>query len=148
MVFALGPVAAAAGVGSWGARRARETYAQLEKPPWAPPASVFGPVWSALYAGIAAAGWRIAAQPSKPAKALHLAQLAFNGAWPVVFFWGRDKRASLAVIGLLDAALLAEVVSLSKPDPVTAGLLLPYLSWATFATALNVAVSAPGQAKS
>jgi len=41
--FAAGAVGAVASVD------AASFYAQLSKPPWAPPAGVFGPVWSALY---------------------------------------------------------------------------------------------------
>jgi translocator protein len=43
------PVAAAAGFGGLASRNARPVYQQLAKPPWAPPASAFGPVWSMLY---------------------------------------------------------------------------------------------------
>jgi TspO/MBR family protein len=32
-------------------------YSQLQKPDWNPPNWVFGPVWTLLYIGIAAAGW-------------------------------------------------------------------------------------------
>jgi tryptophan-rich sensory protein len=93
--------------------------------------------------GIGAAGWRLSATGSAATKHLHLTQLALNAAWPVVFFTVRDKRASLAVIGALDAALTAEIVRLRREDPGAAALLLPYLAWTGFATALNAAVSEP-----
>ena len=143
-IFAVGPVAAAAALGGLGARRAPETYGRLRKPGWAPPAAAFGPVWSALYVGIAAAGWRLSASGTRQARSLHLAQLALNAAWPVTFFGIRDKRASLVVIALLDGVLAAEVGSLRRADPVAASLLAPYLGWTLFATALNAAVSDPG----
>jgi tryptophan-rich sensory protein len=143
LVTAVGPVAAAAGLGGLGARGAPETYARLRKPGWAPPAQAFGPVWSVLYAGIAAAGWRLSARGSAATKRLHLAQLALNAAWPVLFFTVRDKRAALAVIGALDAVVAAEVLRLRREDPAAAALLLPYLAWSGFATALNAAVSEP-----
>ena len=108
----------------------------------APPASVFGPAWTALYATLAVAGWRVyAASPT--ARRLHLAQLALNAAWPGVFFGAREKRASLAVIALLDATIVAEVATLRRDDRLTAALLAPYLGWCGFATALNAAVSEP-----
>ncbi len=46
----------AAAIGAAASMDAAPFYAQLLRPHWAPPASVFGPVWSALYAlmGIAA----------------------------------------------------------------------------------------------
>src|SRR5579862_1613360 len=93
-LFAAGPVAAAAGLGGLGARRAPQVYSQLRKPRWAPPAAAFGPVWSVLYAGIAAVGWRLSGGTSRRAQTLHLVQLALNAAWPAAFFGARDKRAS------------------------------------------------------
>ena len=53
-VFAIGPVAAAVGLGGLSARHA------------------FGPVWSALYAGIGAAGWRLSGSASRRSRSLHL----------------------------------------------------------------------------
>lgn len=142
LAFAVLPVVGAAGLGGLGARNAPATYARLEKPSWAPPAQAFGPVWSALYVAIGAAGWRAYAA-SPQTRRLHLAQLALNAAWPSVFFSARDKRASLAVIALLDATVATEVATLRREDPIASGLLLPYLGWCGFATALNAAVSEP-----
>ena len=144
LVAAVVPVAAAAGLGGLGSRDAPATYGRLHKPDWAPPAGAFGPVWSALYVGIGVAGWRLRGAGSAATKRLHLAQLALNAAWPAVFFTVRDKRASLAVIGALDAVVAAEVLRLRREDPVAAALLLPYLAWSGFATALDAAVGDPG----
>jgi benzodiazapine receptor len=144
-IFAIGPVAAAAGLGGLGARNAQQTYGRLRKPGWAPPAAAFGPVWPALYVGIGAAGWRLYSSGSPRARSLHLAQLALNAAWPVTFFGIRDKRASLVIIALLDGALAAEILTLRREDPIAASLLAPYLGWSAFATALNAAVSDPGE---
>lgn len=135
---------AAAGLGGLGARRAPEVYGRLRKPRWAPPAAAFGPVWTVLYAGIAAAGARIGRDrnPQLPA-ALHATQLALNAAWSPVFFAARSKRAALGVIFALDATVLAEIAVLWRRDRTAAGLLLPYAAWSGFATALTVAVSNP-----
>ena len=142
-IFAVGPVAVAAGLGGLGARNAPQTYDRLRKPGWAPAAAVFGPVWTALYAGIGTAGWKLTARPSRPARSLHLAQLALNTAWPLAFFGARDKRTALAIVVLLDATVAAEILALRRQDPVAAALLTPYLAWSAFATALNARVSAP-----
>ena len=142
LAFAVLPVLGAAGIGGYGSRRAPETYARLEKPGWAPPASAFGPVWTALYAAVAVAGWRVYAA-SPRARRLHLAQLALKAAWTGVFFSAREKPASLAVIATLDATLAAEIATLAREDRVAATLLAPYLAWCGFATALNASVSEP-----
>jgi translocator protein len=140
--FAVLPVVGAAALGGLGSRGASSTYAGLDKPGWAPPASVFGPVWTALYASVAVVGWRAwAASPN--ARRLHLAQLVLNAAWPGVFFGVREKGASLAVIAALDATVAAEVAMLGRDDRLAAVLLAPYLGWCGFATVLNAAVSEP-----
>lgn len=144
-LFAVAPVAGAAGLGGLGARRAPEVYRTLDKPAWAPPAAAFGPVWSALYVGIGAAGWRCSTRGSGATRTLHLVQLGLNALWPVAFFSAGDKRAALGVIALLDLAVAVEIARLVREDPVAAALLAPYLCWSGFATALNAAVSSPGR---
>lgn len=141
--FAVLPVAAAAGFGGLASRNAPAVYQRLRKPRWAPPASAFGPVWSTLYLAIAVAGWRIYATASPMTRRLHLTQLALNGAWPAAFFGIRDKHASVAIIAALDLSLGLEIVRLRREDRDAAGLLMPYLAWCGFATALNAAVSEP-----
>jgi translocator protein len=143
MGFAVLPVAAAAGLGGLASRKAPAIYQRLSKPPWAPPASAFGPVWSSLYLAIAIAGWRVYATASPTTRLLHLIQLALNGAWPAAFFGIRDKRASLVIIAALDLSLGLEVGRLRREDRRAASLLVPYLAWCGFATALNSAVSEP-----
>ncbi|HSU71977.1 MAG TPA: TspO/MBR family protein [Micrococcaceae bacterium] len=141
-LFAFAPVAAA-GIGGFGARNAPRTYRRLRKPRWAPPAAAFGPVWSVLYLLISAAGWRLSRGRVRASGSLHLLQLALNAAWPVMFFRIRNKRVSLLTIALLDCALFMEILKLRREDPVAAALLVPYLCWSGFATALNAAVSDP-----
>jgi len=146
LTFAVAPVVAAAGLGGLASRNAPETYRRLSKPSWAPPASAFGPAWTALYAGTAAAGWLMYPDASRGTKGLHLTQLALNAAWPMSFFGVRDKRSSLAVIAALDAVLATEITAVRRSSPVAAALLSPYLAWTGFATALNAAVSEPAGA--
>jgi translocator protein len=143
--FAVVPVVGAAGVGGLGARSAPQTYRRLRKPVWAPPATVFGPVWTVLYITNGIAGWRIFANATRAVRSLHLLQLALNAAWPITFFGVRDKRTSLVVIALLDSALAAEIQQLRRQDATAAGVLVPYLVWSGYATALNAAVSDPEQ---
>jgi tryptophan-rich sensory protein len=142
LAFAVLPVVGAAAVGSLGSRGAPRTYARLDKPAWAPPAAAFGPVWTTLYAATAVAGWRVHASTPRNRR-LHLAQLALNAAWPAAFFGVRRKGVSLAVVAALDATLAAEIVALARRDRTAAALLVPYLGWSGFATALNAAVSEP-----
>ena len=143
LAFAVLPVVAAAGLGGLASRDAAATYGRLRKPAWAPPASVFGPVWTLLYTGIGIAGWRLYDVGSPRAKRLHLTQLALNAAWPAAFFGAREKKVSLAIILALDTLVAAEVAAARREDPTAAALLTPYLAWTGFATALNASVSEP-----
>jgi tryptophan-rich sensory protein len=147
VAFAAAPALAAA-VGGVGARKAPQVYGRLRKPRWAPPPAAFGPVWTVLYVLLGVAGWRLAGRPvPRKVLVLHGAQLALNGLWPVVFFAGRRRTASLAVIGALDATVTAEAVLVARCDPATAGLLAPYLAWCGFATALNASVGDPASSR-
>ena len=141
--LAAGGSVAAAAIGGLGARRAPQVYSRLEKPAWAPPAGVFGPVWTALYTAMGVAAFRLARRQVHRALRLHLAQLVLNALWPVAFFSARHRRASLAIIVALDGLVAAEVLAAAREDSVSAGLLTPYLAWCLFATALNAAASDP-----
>ncbi len=141
LLFAVGTAAAAARIGSLGSRRAPQVYPQLAKPVWAPPAGLFGPAWTVLYATIGVAGWRLWTRAGgRTVLALHATQLALNGAWPFTFFAARNRTAALAVIAILDLAIAAEIAAAARNDRTTAALLAPYLLRSLYATALTAAV--------
>ncbi len=120
-------------------------YIALEKPSWQPPASAFGPVWTALYAALAASAWRVwrSDAPARgPALALWGAQLALNAAWSPLFFG--MKRTDVA---LLDVALLLPMAgayawSAGKTDRAAGWMAAPYVAWTGFALALNASIVA------
>jgi len=141
LLFGIGTAAAAAGIGSLGSRRAPQMYPQLDKPAWAPPAGLFGPAWTALYAAIGLAGWRLWTRDTgRTVLALYVTQLALNAAWPSTFFAARNRTAALAVIAVLDVTIAAEIAAAARKDRTTAALLAPYLVWSLYATALTAAV--------
>lgn len=145
LLFGAGTSAAAALAGSLASRRAPQVYERLRRPRWAPPAGAFGPVWTVLYAATGAAGRRLwARRAGRVAVGLHTVQLALNAAWPLAFFTARNRTAALAVIAALDAAVTAEVAVASRHDRLAAALLVPYLAWLGYATALTAAVGDPG----
>lgn len=141
LAVCLGASAGAGLIGAVGSRDAPRVYARLEKPPWAPPAWVFGPVWTALYVSMGVAAWRIwRTGRGRVPLALHGTQLALNAAWPAVFFAGRARREALAVTAMLDAVLAAEIITAARTDRLASALLAPYLAWSLYATALTAAV--------
>lgn len=138
----LAVVAAIAILAAVAAGSAAATYRGLRGPAWAPPAWVFGPVWTVLYALVAVAGWlawRTGARLRDAPMVAYGLQLALNGAWTALFFaLGWRGAALLCILGL--AVLVAITVALfwrrSRP---AAWLLVPYLLWVLFAAALNAA---------
>jgi tryptophan-rich sensory protein len=131
---------ATAAIGAAATVNAREFYAQLVRPAWAPPGWLFGPVWSALYAFMGFAAWRVWKQHgwggAKVALGLFIVQLAVNALWSWLFFaWHRGAWA-LAEILLLWVLIAATLLQFWKKDRWAGVLLVPYLGWVTFATAL------------
>ena len=140
--FAAGAVGAVASVD------AGSFYAQLSKPSWAPPAWVFGPVWSGLYALMGVAAWLVWRSPGSHRMALGLfaAQLAANALWSWLFFaWKQGALAAVEVLVLV-ALIVATVAAFARISRAAALLLLPYLLWVSFASVLTWAVwrSNPG----
>ena len=118
-------------------------YAQLAKPAWNPPAAVFGPVWSVLYALMAVAAWlvwRQARSANRGALGLFLVQLALNLAWSLIFFGLHSPALALVDICLLWAAILLTLLAFHRASRWGAALLAPYLAWVSFALVLNLAV--------
>ena len=118
-------------------------YARLRKPSWAPPGWLFGPVWTVLYALMGAAAWLVAgnggAAPRTP-MVLWIAQLGLNATWTPIFFGLRAPGLALINIVLLWLALVATVTAFFSRRPIAGVLLIPYLGWVSFATALNFAI--------
>lgn len=141
----LGAVAAAAGIGSvFTARSVSDWYAALEKPSWTPPGWIFGPVWTILYIMIALAAWLVWLRRGVPggrlALGLFAGQLVLNAAWSGLFFGLRMPGAALAELAVLWAAIVATTAAFFRVRPVAGWLMLPYLGWTSFATALNAAI--------
>ena len=122
-------------------------YAGLTKPSFNPPNWVFGPVWTALYASMAVAAWIVAErglggrQGAAPALLACAQQLALNAAWTPVFFGLRAPGWALGIVALLLVAVALTVLLFARVDRLAAALLLPYLAWTGYATALNAAIA-------
>ena len=116
-------------------------YERLSKPAWAPPGAVFGPVWTVLYAMIGTAAWLVS-RHERSAAALRLwgVQLVLNAAWTPLFFGARARGVALADIAVMWVAIVATTVSFLARSRLGGVLMLPYLAWVTFATALSYEV--------
>jgi benzodiazapine receptor len=136
-----GVVAVVAVVGALAATSAKDVYARLEQPPWAPPASVFGPVWTVLYVTIALSGWLYWRTDGETRGfAAYGIGLLFNLLWTPLFFESGAARVALADVVVLDVVVVVTIVLFARRSKLAAALLVPYLGWILFATALNTAV--------
>ena len=134
----------AAAIGGVASSQAGPFYTDLVRPDWAPPPSIFGPVWTVLYAlmGIAAwLVWRVGGfRAAQFALTLFLGQLALNALWSWLFFGWHRGALAFADILLLWVLIVATLIAFWRIKPLAGALLVPYLLWVTFASALNYAV--------
>lgn len=135
---------ATSAVGAVASIQAQSFYGELIQPSWAPPGSVFGPVWTTLFALMAIAAWLVwregGFRKTRTALTLFLVQLVVNASWSWLFFaWhlGAYALIDLIVLWLL---IVATLVSFWRVKPLAGVLLAPYLLWVSFAGFLNYAV--------
>lgn len=135
-----------AAIGAFATSQAGEFYGQLDRPSWAPPAWLFGPVWTVLYGLMGVAAWRVhrtagtaknaGAGSVRPELTLYVVQLALNSLWSWLFFaWHRGALAFVELL-VLWLAIAATIVAFGRRDRLAGLLLLPYIVWVTFAGAL------------
>ncbi len=144
MLVALVVVFIAAALGALASVQAGAFYAGLQRPNWAPPGWLFGPVWTLLYTMMGTAAWlvwrRVGLRAGQKALGVFLLQLIFNALWSWLFFaWSLGAWAFVDILLLL--GLIAANVILFWRISMAAGLLLiPYGLWVSFAAVLNFAV--------
>ena len=117
-------------------------YATLVRPALNPPAWVFGPIWTTLFAlmGIALfLIWRkgFDRKPAKIALGIFIGQLVLNTLWSIIFFGLHSPGAAFVEIIFLWLAILATIIAFAKISKPAAWLLVPYILWVTFAGYLN-----------
>lgn len=136
----------AAGLGSLATSGGIESgwYAGLNKPAWNPPNWVFGPVWTVLYILIAVSAWRISLKPDSSARRQALmwfvVQLTLNAIWSWLFFGFRQPGVALAGVVLLLSTVIVTTLHYARLDRPAAAMMVPYVLWTAFATALNLSI--------
>ncbi len=119
-------------------------YATLAKPGWNPPNWLFGPVWSALYFGMAVAAWLVWRRGGFAATRLPLTlfgvQLALNVLWSCIFFGLEKPGLAFVEVLILWVAIAATMAVFWRRSTVAGILFVPYLAWVSFAAALNFVV--------
>ncbi len=116
-------------------------FDDLIKPAIYPPPAVFGIMWSIFYAMMGLSLALIASARGAAGRGVAIAvfamQFVTNLAWSPVFFGAHQITGALIIIAVLDVLVIITIVLFRKIRPLAAWLLVPYLAWVLFATALN-----------
>ena len=129
---ALGALVTISSVGSW--------YQTINKPSFTPPSWVFGPAWTTLYflMGIALfLIWKSNHPLKKQALWLFGIQLFLNGIWSPAFFGLESPILGLVIIVPLWIMIVVCIKVFFQINKTASYLMVPYLLWVSFATALN-----------
>ena len=134
LVGTIGALATQSSIDTW--------YVGLMKPSWSPPNWIFAPVWIILYImmGIAAGiVWNRGFYHKWVKVALyHFGfQLILNGLWSIIFFGLEQPFFALLTICGLFILVILTIKWFKVVDRWSAALLIPYILWLSFATALN-----------
>ena len=118
-------------------------YPTLIKPSFNPPNWIFAPVWTLLYMMMGVAGGLIWSKSDidknlvKTALWRFAMQLNLNALWSYLFFGLHSPMLAGMEIVLLWVMIFATYKQFAKIDNTAAYLMLPYLTWVSFAMILN-----------
>jgi tryptophan-rich sensory protein len=126
----------ATGTGSW--------YQSIQKPSWNPPNWIFGPVWTTLYVLMGIALYLVWRSPDSARRRTALwlfgIQLTLNFFWSFIFFNRQQIGGALIEIIILWIFILLTIFAFAKLNKTAAWLLVPYISWVSFATLLTYTI--------
>ena len=139
VLLALGGWLTSLGLGPW--------YKALNFSSFQPPSWVFTPAWVVILSLLGIAIWKITgpggqSTPVMLSSALLLygAQFILNAGWSLLFFSVRRPDYALWAIIALLVVLVAMIIAYFKISKTSGWMLVPYLAWLLFATAINVAI--------
>ncbi len=121
-------------------------YETLIKPEWAPPAWLFGPVWSVLYTIIAITFGYVIYLYFKgviPLMVLlpFILNLVFNAAFTPIQFGLQNNLLATIDIFLVLGTLLWALYVIHPYAPYVTYANIPYVLWGAFATVLQVTIT-------
>lgn len=122
--------------GSW--------YELLQKPSWTPPNWIFPIVWPILYILMGISAWLLWKMKevtiSDTEFTWFFVQLLLNAIWPWIFFGRQLISTALAEILLLWISIVFTILLFWNRNRIAGLLLIPYLLWTSYASALNFAI--------
>ena len=127
----------ATGVESW--------YQTIARPTWNPPGWIFGPVWTTLYVMMGISLFLVwkedtSVELKKIGIALFTVQLVLNFFWSFIFFNQHQIGWALVEIIAMWVFILLTIFAFAQVNKAAAWLLVPYISWVSFATILNFTI--------
>ena len=122
-----------------------DTFDNLNKPSFVPPAIVFPIVWTILYILMGISAYLICTNNTdekfrKRAIAIYTLQLAINALWPLFFFRFNMLGFAFFWLLLLLGIVLVMFIKFFKISPVAGYLQIPYIIWLVFAGILNYTI--------
>ena len=120
-------------------------YAALNKPLFAPPDWLFGPVWIMLYlmTGISLfIIWKedLKNREVKTAFLIFILQLIISVIWSFVFFGIQSITGGLILIIILWLMVILAIIRFKSISRTAVILLIPYLLWVSYITLLNFSI--------
>lgn len=120
-------------------------FATANKPWFNPPNWIFGPVWTLLYILMGVAlflVWKTKKDVvvKQTAIILFAVQLVLNFFWSLIFFKMQQPGWAFVEIILMWLMILFTIVWFGKISSTAAWLLVPYISWVSFASVLNYSI--------
>ena len=145
IVAVLLPVLVGAVSGLFTASSVKTWFVTLNKPSFNPPSYVFAPVWTTLYIMMGVAFylvWVSVTDKAQQRKAMpvYFIQLFLNFCWSFIFFYKQRPDLALIDIVFLWISIVATLVLFYRISKPAGWLLVPYLLWVSFASALNYAI--------
>jgi tryptophan-rich sensory protein len=117
-------------------------YATLQRPSFSPPNWLFGPAWITLYVLMGVSVYLIWQKVEKTKKArgamwLFWIHLFFNAIWSIIFFGLQNPGLAFINIIIIWLLIVALMIKFWNINRWATYLLIPYLLWVSFASALN-----------
>jgi benzodiazapine receptor len=143
LAISIGICFGAAAIGSYFTSSSVNTwYVTLLKPPIAPPGGIIGAVWTILFLLMGISLFLVLEEDrSSPEVRLGIGlfavQLGLNVLWSLLFFGLRSPALALGEMLVLWVAIAATIWQFLKISRPAAYLLVPYIAWVSFATALT-----------
>ena len=142
-------VVAIAVIGGFATDTSSLWYRELIKPAWQPPSWLFGPVWTTLYILLAWSALIVWHRTSGGERSSLMGLYAFNGAlnlaWTFIFFQAQSPLWAGIEIVMLWATILVMIVRAHPVSRAASLMLVPYLIWVGFASALTWTIVAMNQ---